>query len=231
MYKVTRLIQKNISPEDFTCKNNAFFRINEDIVQGFTVKRKHTPNGFVYTIHFTIYPLCYPDALFYNFEFEGQDIGFLMSPICYWPFDAVSAFSFQYEEYVQELLQALRAYLFPYFKKYHNCKSISDGITDANGINAFSLEAAYYHLRAGKREAAISGVRNLQKLRKEAAEKNARDGIYPANPSSGAAIDEKLRTLYDFFSFASEQEIQEYICENERRATEFLQKSADILRE
>ena len=227
MYRVTRLIQKNISPENFICKNNVFFRINEDIVQGFTIKRKYYPKGPVYTINFTIYPLCYPDALFYNFEFEGQDIGFLMSPIRYWPFDAISGFSFQYEEYVQEILQALRIYLFPYFEKYHNCTSISDGITDVNGINDLSLEAAYYHLRAGKRDAAIWGIRNLQNLRKEADEQNARDGIFPANPSSRAAIDEKLRNLYDFFSFAPEQEIQEYILANERRATEFLQKNSN----
>lgn len=223
MYKVTRLIQKNISPEGFICKNNVFFRINEDIVQGFTVKRKHSPNGFVYTINFTIYPLCYPDALFYNFEFEGQDIGFLMSPICYWPFDAISAFSFQYEEYVQEFLRALRTYLFPYFKKYHNCKSISDGITDINGINASSLEAAYYHLRAGKRDAAISGIRSLQQQRKEATEHNARYGIFPADPDFQAAVDEKLRNLYVFFSSAPDLEIKEYIHANELRATDFLQ--------
>lgn len=111
----------------------------------------------------------------------------------------------------------------PHYEKYHNYKCLSEDISALNGFNKLSLETAYVHFKAGDRDAAISGMRNLQHQRKEATERNAQYGVFLAESAFYAAVDEELRNLYNFFSSVSELEIKEYILANERRAIDFLQ--------
>jgi len=113
--------------------------------------------------------------------------------------------------------------LSPHYEKYHNCKCLSEDISALNGFNKLSLETAHVHFKAGDRDAAISGMRNLQHQRKEATERNVQYGVFPAESAFHTAVDEELRNLYNFFSSASEQEIKEYILANEHRAIDFLQ--------
>ena len=223
MTKITKMIYPKITRYGFCNKGNVVFRLSEDIVQGFEIKHKHVKGRTLYTVSFSTQPLCYPTAAFYKNFFEGGDIGWLMSPPSFWPFAEIKGEPFSFEHCVEDIGHAIIKWLLPYYGKYHNCKCISEDISALNGFNKLSLEAAYVHLKAGNRDAAISGIRNLQHQRKEAAERNAQYGVFPAESPFQAAVDEELRNLYEFFSSAPEKEIKECLLANERRATDFLQ--------
>lgn len=77
-----RSLLKDISvPHHFIFKKGAYFRVIEDVAQGFHLMRKQRKGCMLYNIQFSIAPLCDPKAGFYKFTFDGRDICFFNSTI------------------------------------------------------------------------------------------------------------------------------------------------------
>ena len=214
-----------VSPHGFVYKKEVFLRVENDLVQGFTVRSKKAGIYTLFEVFFATYPLCHPDANFYNYFFEHRELSHIRERYEYWPYGYVTATKEGLEECVNKLITRISETLLPYFEKYCNCIIASDGLPELSGYNGSTIHDMYFALKTNKREAAIANLISGIQQRED-----ARD--YNAKRLSAEALSEKLirskrydeqdQGLIEFITRSTDEEIEDFLLKNEEKALEFL---------
>ena len=218
-----RSLLKDISvPHHFIFKKGAYFRVIEDVAQGFHLMRKQRKGCMLYNIQFSIAPLCDPKAGFYKFTFDGRDICFLIPQLFdKWPFFILDNEPDTVERCMQEITFACNNTLFPHFDQYHSCKCAYPDLPELKGFKGMDNYSIYFALKNGQKESALRGIRRLMQQRQDAYRINSQYGLQQPTEKQ-VACDVEISNFYKFLEGLSDQELEDYLQLNEQRAKEFL---------
>lgn len=217
----------NVAVEDygFYCRRNSFFRIRNDVVQGFCFKEKRLSRTQLISLNYAVYPLCNPYSNYHRFSFERREIGMLMPSFSLWPFSYEKSSTESRNRCLAEIIRGMQEYLIPYFDLYDTCAKASCGIPELAGHNGAVLDAVYFALKAEKKKAAVDGLRAI--LQQHATVLVENKDTLP--PELSAKIEERSRredtvfeSLLVFIQTASSDEIKHYLRENEQSGTKDL---------
>lgn len=217
----------------YTNKGNVIFRLNKDVVQGLTFKRKYVKDiegrkMNLYELSFSIQPLCNPEAGFYSKFFEGMDVGWCMSPPAFWPFAELTGEPSSLEQCVNQMYDAFTEWVLPYFEEFYDCITASNDIPELRAFKGMAPNSIYFNLKAGKKSAALSGIQRLLQQRKESRDSKAKIEVLPINDERSRRIDSKWEALNHFISISSDEQINAYLLGNEKRAVAFLQENSNL---
>ena len=217
--KIIRAVQALVEPHGFSKRKAVFYRIKNDVAQGFEFEEKRTRTHLFFTISFGVQALCNPDARLFQLAFDSRDIGYLMPHHMRWPFFILRNHSDEIPNCTEQVCRTIEKYLIPYFDFYCSCAQANHGLPELDGFNGADLNAAHFALRCDNRQKALACITALLQQRQWAKIQNFPD----EQCDKLDEIDRALQTKYDFIANAKDHEIQAYIQENELRAREFLQ--------
>lgn len=216
---IKKSISATVKDCGFSCKKSTFFRIRNDVVQGFCFKEKKLNKMQLISLNYAVYPLCNPYSNYHRFSFERREIGMLMPSFSLWPFSYEKDSIESCNQCIAKIIYSVQEYLMPYFDLYDTCAKASCGIPELAGHHGAVLDSVYFALKAEKKNAAIDGLQAILKQRAMAfAENNA---MLP--PELIAKMEERsqrenavFESLLVFVKTASSDEIKHYLRENEQ---------------
>ena len=181
----------------FIVQNGVYFRIVNDVVQGF---QRHKG------IHFATYPIYDPWSNLYKFSFERRPISFL-SPE-------------NSRQMVKSSVDQLKYNLLPYFQKYNSCVKCLADLPELAG-NKNCMENVYFSLAGGEISTAISILESMIKQRISAYERNLQ--VFSAEqlqPQDRRKREKNQRDqdLIQFLRSSSVKEIEAYLQQNKAQA-------------
>ena len=217
------------STNEFVFRKNSFFRIRNDVVQGLMMKSKKAGKYTLSEVFFSIYPLCKPDSLFYQYWFEGRDLSSLKNPKDYWPYAYVTTTKEGLDDSVRKLMIHVHEVLIPFFDKYYCCSSVIEGLPEMDGYYLNENEVAFFALKSLNRDRAVDSIKWGIAQRASAHERNA--GFFSPEQimKKRAETDDYDRhdlELIAFINGATNDELTEYLLQNEENAKSFLNRTA-----
>lgn len=220
---VKQTLLEYVRPLGFVCHKQTYYRVCNDVVQGFVLKRKRLIGGAEYSIGFATFPLCSPRALFYRLEFDRREIDFLdpsLFSLSQWPFYQKGSSG----ECGREICKCLQNTLIPYFDKYSSCALAFPNLPEWGGYIG-TYDYVFCALKVGARDSAMSSVSAILAQRKGAKEANKRDlpeDVYKEFEINCRKEDEYIIKLLNFIEQSSDDSIYQCLAENEKIGREFL---------
>lgn len=215
-----------VEPLGFVCNKQTYYRVQNDVVQGFVLKRKCTIGGVWYSIGFATFPLCNPHALFYQLEFDRRNICYLNPSLSLWPF-----YQKRDGECEKEICKCLRDTLIPYFGRYSTCRSASLGLPELRGHGG-TYDITFFALKVGDRDSAIRSLSAMLAQREEARRVNERElpeRLYHQLEVQSHAEDAHTNELLNFIKRSSDDLICDYLAKNEEAGRKFLADTGTVL--
>lgn len=218
-------IYEEIYKIGFSYKNKAFFRITNDVVQGFCFKEKRASGKVCLSISFAVYPLCNPFSNYHRFSFERREIGMLMPQFSLWPFSYCTTDSLSQDRCAEEVLENITEVLIPYFNSYQTCVLASNDIPELSGHQNATLDSVFFSLKATKIDAAISGLTSILEQHKLARQKNANSlpsELYTKATERSIQKDKQIQELLSLIHSLPDDKLKQYLEENEQRGLQTL---------
>lgn len=220
--EMLQMIHTVVATSGFVLRKQSFFRLTNDVVQGFQIDEKHSKKMNFYTVTYCTNALSNPEANFYHWGFGPFEIGNMMPTYARWPFWAATDDIEKQEECVTSINQAIEQYLIPYFTRYNSCIIASNGLPELEPFGLKNMDAVHFALKANQREKAIAGLEGMLAVWEAAHIRNETVGIMPSDET--LQREEALKAFYSFVNGAMETEIQDYLAKNEQRARNYLQR-------
>lgn len=218
-------IYEEIRKFGFSYKNKTFFRIANDVVQGFCFKEKRVSGTVCLSISFAVYPLCNPFSNYHRFSFERREIGMLMPQFSLWPFCYHTTDSLSQDRCAEEVVKNITEILIPYFNSYQTCILASNSIPELYGHQNATLDSVFFALKATKKDAAIDGLTSILEQHKLARQRNASNlpsELCKTATERSMQKDKQIQELLFLIHSLSKDELRQYLEENEQRGLQTL---------
>lgn len=222
---------EHISPYGFVGRRGIYYRIKNDVVQGFVLRREAVLGGRLHSVWFATYPLCDPYGQFYDLFFEVRDIGFLDPKLSVWPFYQKLKFGTPDTAYKQETLACVMDTLVPYFERYCTCEIAHKSLPELLVVEEprATYNAVFFALKAGDRDSAVRSLNAMLAQRKDALADNKRyfsEDSYKELEATVLAQDAETLKMMDRIAKSTGAALLQYLLENEERGRAFLEKAA-----